>query len=311
MIMKKIELVNNFLLQNNINHKRDVSLKDYTTIGIGGYAPFMIHPKTSSEFQKLLIFLTEKEFLYKIIGNGSNLIIDDEPLDIIFVSTKYLNHFAIKENIIEAGAGLPLSHLCQKAANNSLSGLEFISGIPGSVGGAISTNAGAFGKEIKDVLKNITFLNSHNELKILSKKDLSFNYRNFDNSQVNIILEASFNLEYSNKNLIKEITADLMKRRANTQPLNERSAGCIFKNPKNNFAGKLIDELGLKGYRIGGAVISEKHANFIINRYNASFSDVMRLIDYVRERVFKEFGILLDLEAILLSSKASGFIQNV
>jgi len=305
MIMKKIDLVNDFLLKNNISHKRDVMLKNYTTMGIGGYAPFMIHPKTISEFQEILIFLSEKGFFYKIIGNGSNLIIDDKPLDIIFISTKYLNHFSIKENIIEAGAGLPLSYLCQKAASNSLSGLEFVSGIPGSVGGAISMNAGAFGKEIKDVLKNITFLDLHNEIKMLQEKDLSFCYRNFNNSQVNIILEASFNLKYSKENLIKDIIADLIKRRANTQPLNERSAGCIFKNPKNYFAGKLIDELGLKGYRIGGAVISEKHANFIINRYNASFYDVMRLIDYIRERVLKEFGILLELEAILLSSKAS------
>jgi len=303
--MKKIDLVNDFLLKNNISHKRDVMLKNYTTMGIGGYAPFMIHPKTISEFQEILIFLSEKGFFYKIIGNGSNLIIDDKPLDIIFISTKYLNHFSIKENIIEAGAGLPLSYLCQKAASNSLSGLEFVSGIPGSVGGAISMNAGAFGKEIKDVLKNITFLDLHNEIKMLQEKDLSFCYRNFNNSQVNIILEASFNLKYSKENLIKDIIADLIKRRANTQPLNERSAGCIFKNPKNYFAGKLIDELGLKGYRIGGAVISEKHANFIINRYNASFYDVMRLIDYIRERVLKEFGILLELEAILLSSKAS------
>jgi len=292
--MKAIDEV---LAKNNIHYLKDVEMKRYTTMGIGGIAPYLVYPKSIEEIKNLKEYMINEGIKFKVIGGGSNIIISDGELKCIFLSLKNLNVIERSgNNNLRAGAGVKINHLCNYALKESLSGLEFLIGIPGTVGGALKQNAGAWGKEIKDVIIQVTIIDSNNKVKKLKRDVLDFHYRGANLNEDDLIVEVEMGLINEDSIRIKEQMEYYKQERMAKQPLKEKSAGCIFKNPKGGYAGKLIEEAGLKGFRCGGAVVSEKHANFIVNRYNANYKDVIELIEKVRSRVEESSGTSLELE---------------
>ena len=290
-------MIESFLTKYEILFHKDVLMKNYTTMGIGGYAPFIVTPRSFNEVLEISLFAKKNNVELKIIGNGSNLIVDDKNFHALFLCPLLLKEIEIKnDNVIEAGAGISLNSLSSFAAKNGLAGFEWAAGIPGSTGGAVKMNAGAFHFEIKDAVASLTVLNSQNEIQELTHDELAFQYRKSFLNPSDIVLKAAFQFTPDDPFLIQSRIKEFQHRRIATQPLAEKSAGCIFKNPPGNSAGKCIDQLGLKGYRIGGAVVSEKHANFIVNRYNATFGDTMLLIDYIKDKVNKNYNIELENE---------------
>ncbi|OGF62370.1 MAG: UDP-N-acetylenolpyruvoylglucosamine reductase [Candidatus Fischerbacteria bacterium RBG_13_37_8] len=283
--------------------EKNVHLKYNTTMGIGGYAAWFVRPPTVESLLELKIHLDTCQQGYKIIGKGSNLIIEEKLLQQVIISLENMSGISLGDNmIVTAGAGAPLNRLCHFAAKNALAGLECAAGIPGTVGGAVAMNAGAFGWEIKDSLVSVIILNKNNQIDVYEKDALHFQYRKSCFAPEDIILTAEFQLQQKDAKSIQENIQLYQSRRFNNQPLTEKSSGCIFKNPPGNHAGKMIEEAGLKGYRKGGAVISEKHANFIVNRFNASFEDVMQLIGQIKETVWKRFSVELENEVIIWHS---------
>lgn len=271
-----------------------VSIKDYTTYKLTGKMKLFV-PKDISELKEIL-----KKDRCKIIGNGSNLIID-KSYDKTLVKLQHFDDINICGNIVDVGSGYSLSKLSRKCADNALSGLEFACGIPGTVGGAIYMNAGAYGHEIFDVLNSITVLDEKLQIIEICKKDLKSSYRNSllkDNNY--ICLKAQFKLIKKEPKLIKKDIIDIMEDRRKKQPLEYPSAGSVFKNPKGYSAGRLIEKSGLKGLSVNDASISEKHANFIINKGNASSDDVIKLINIIKDKIKKEYGIDLELEQEIL-----------
>ena len=231
------------------------------------------------------------------MGNGSNLLITDDFHKGAFISTKNLNSIEEKDGIITALSGVKLSSLCSFCASLSLSGLEELSGIPGTVGGAVYMNAGAYGGEIKDTLVKATYLTKDLEIKEILGVDCKFSYRNsVFQENGGIILSATFKLNKANKDEIKEKTLELLKRRNEKQPLEYPSAGSTFKRPEGYFAGKLIEDSGLKGYMIGGAQVSEKHCGFVINKDNATSKDILDLISHIKKTVLEKQGVELETE---------------
>ncbi|MBR2840515.1 MAG: UDP-N-acetylmuramate dehydrogenase [Bacilli bacterium] len=271
-----------------------VSIKDYTTYKLTGKMKLFV-PKDISELKEIL-----KKDRCKIIGNGSNLIID-KSYDKTLVKLQHFDDINICGNIVDVGSGYSLSKLSRKCADNALSGLEFACGIPGTVGGAIYMNAGAYGHEIFDVLNSITVLDEKLQIIEICKKDLKSSYRNSllkDNNY--ICLKAQFKLDSKKSEIIKRDIINIMEDRRKKQPLEYPSAGSVFKNPKGYSAGRLIEKSGLKGLSVNDASISEKHANFIINKGNASSDDVIKLINIIKDKIKKEYGIDLELEQEIL-----------
>lgn len=286
-----------FLRKVNIQFEKDVRLKDHTTIGIGGSAPYFIKPQDIESIQDLRRYLEDHEIDWKVIGSGSNLLVDDKELGFVIISLDCLKGIrAINEEGLIVDAGVKLSHLCNYCLNKSLSGVEFLMGIPGTIGGAVKQNAGAYGKEIKDIIGRAIILAEDNDIKSIDKGQLGFSYRKSKFEEKGIIIGAELKLKRADKEGIREMMEKYQQERCRRQPVNERSAGCIFRNPAGNYAGRLIEEVGLKGLRHGDAVVSEKHANFIINRGNATFKDVMKLIEGISEKVYRVFGICLEME---------------
>lgn len=232
-----------------------------------------------------------------VLGNGSNLLFTDDFHNGIYISTLKLCNISSDGDIITADCGARLSSVCNYAASLSLSGMEELSGIPGTVGGAVYMNAGAYGGEIKDTLIKTVYLTKSGEVKEIDNENHLFGYRQsiFQKSG-NIILSSSFKLTKGNKNEIKEKMTELLKRRNEKQPLNYPSAGSTFKRPEGYFAGKLIEDCGLKGYTLGGACVSDKHCGFVINKDNASSDDILKLIAHIKETVHKNFGVKLEEE---------------
>lgn len=278
--------------------KEYVDLKKYTTYKAGGLGRFLVIPDNRDSLIKLLNYIKKNNLKYKILGFGSNLIFSDSLYDGILIKLDNLNNVKINGTEIYAEAGYSLIKLSLLAARNSLAGLEFASGIPGSVGGAIFMNAGAYKSDMGYITKWVKVLTPKFEIIRMTNKELDFHYRTSFLQKHNdyICLEASLELRQSNRELLQEIVEDRRKRRVESQPLEFPSAGSVFRNPENMFAGKLIEDLGYKGYSIGGAKVSDKHANFIINYNNATSQDIKDLIDFVREKVKKEYNVELKVE---------------
>ena len=277
------------------------SLKKYNTYKIGGKAKYLIKPYNISSLKKLLEYLNNKKIKYLLIGKGSNIILPDEDYDGVVILLDKLNRIEIKDNLAIVEAGAILNNFINECINNSLGGLENLYGIPGTVGGAIVGNAGCNKSEISDNLIEITYLKNDNII-TKSKKDCLFEYRNseFKNKKDIIILSAKFLLEYKDKECMKETIKNNLTKRKESQPLEYPNAGSVFKNPTNNSAGKLIDNAGLKNYNIGGAFVSDKHANFIINKNNATSKDILSLIKYIEKEISEKENINLELEQIVI-----------
>ncbi len=269
-------------------------IKDYTTYRLDGKIREILFPFNEIELKEILEDLDGQK--YKVIGNGSNLILS-ESYDGVLINLKYFDRLEFNDNIVKVGAGYSLPKFALECANRGLSGLEFASGIPGTIGGAIYMNAGAYGKEISDILKSVTILDDEFNIRVLSKEDLSASYRDsiFKHKKY-VCLEGEFQLEYGDKDKILEEIKSIIETRKSKQPLEYPSAGSVFKNGDGYSAGRVIEKAGLKGTKVGDAEVSLKHANFIVNKGNASASDIIKLIDIIKKKIKDEYDIDLILE---------------
>ena len=276
----------------------NISLKKYNTYKIGGNASCVVYPRTTTELIKLLKFIKNKDINYKMLGNGSNLIFSDKDYNGILIKLNEFDKLEIHGNKIKVGAGYQLMKLARIALKNSLTGLEFAAGIPGTVGGAIFMNAGAYKSDMGYIVQTVKVLTPDFKVVEFENKELNFHYRTsfFKKHKDFICLEATLKLEKGDKSKIDEVMKNRLKRRIESQPLNFPSAGSVFRNPKDMFAGELIEKIGLKGKRIGGAMISDKHANFIVNTGKASAEDIRSLIKLAQEKVKEEYNVDLVLE---------------
>lgn len=286
----------------NDNLSVDEPMKNHTTFKIGGPADYYICPHSTDELTQLLHLCNREEVPYYIIGNGSNLLVGDKGYrGAIIQIYKNMNHVEVKETRIIAEAGTLLSTVASKALEAGLGGLEFASGIPGTIGGAATMNAGAYGKEMKDVLQEVTIATNQGEIKTYTKRDLELGYRTSMIAKNNyIVLEAVLELYKCNPQIIKETMKDLKNKRVSKQPLEYGSAGSTFKRPEGYFAGKLIMDSGLAGKSIGDAQVSDKHCGFVINRGSATACEVRELMQFVIETVHDRFGVTLEPEIKML-----------
>ncbi len=280
------------------NVLENVSLKNYTTYKINGIAKVIIFPEDLDKLKKLLFYLKENNIDYKILGGGSNLIFVDKVYDKVLISLKRLDNLVITDNQIRVGAGYNLMKLSLKTAKAGLTGLEFASGIPGTVGGAIFNNAGAYQSDMGYVVLETTVLTPNMEVKIFSNRQMHFHYRTsfFKENPGYVILDAKMILKRGKKEDILKVIEDRKKRRIESQPLEFPSAGSVFRNPEGISAWKLIEDAGYKGVSVGDAMVSLKHANFIINKKNATGSDIVSLIEKIQKDVEDKFNIKLVLE---------------
>lgn len=270
----------------------------HTSFKIGGPCDVMVFPKSVEEVKNIVAFAKEENIRITVLGNGSNVLVADEGIDGIVMKTTDMKTIVCRDNEITAQAGARLSALCEVAKEHSLGGLCELSGIPGTVGGGVYMNAGAYGGEIKDTLVSSLYLDENLEVKTLSAEEHELSYRHsvFQNHPQWMILETTFRLTPANRQELHEKTVDLLKKRNEKQPLEFPNAGSTFKRPEGYFAGKLIEDANLRGCSVGDAQVSEKHCGFVINRGNATAKDVCALMNLVRETVRKEFGVLLEAE---------------
>jgi UDP-N-acetylmuramate dehydrogenase len=275
----------------------DAPMRQFTSMKVGGPADSLLFPKDVNELKKLVRYGRRKKIPFLILGKGTNLIVRDKGVRGWIVSlTRGMKRIYVNGEVVEAEAGLPLQRLVQFSVQRGLTGLEAFLGIPGTVGGGLAMNAGAWGAELKDVLLSVTFMKEDGEIMERSHSRLRFSYRGLAIPPSWIILKGRFQLKKGKKEEILERVKSYSEMRKRKQPLDYPSAGSIFKNPKEGPAGKWIEEAGLKGFRIGQAMVSERHANFIINLGKAKAEDVVRLMEFVEKKIFEEKGISLKRE---------------
>ena len=280
----------------------DEPMKRHTTFRIGGPADFFLLPSTVDEVRGILEICREEELPYFILGNGSNLLVSDKGYrGVIIQLYRNFSNISVEGNEICASSGALLSQIAAAARNASLTGFEFAGGIPGTLGGAVFMNAGAYGGELKDVLKEAVVMTEQGEILTLPVEKLDMGYRTSRIKKAGyLVLEARLVLEQGDMDKIRDITKDLTEKRVSKQPLEYPSAGSTFKRPEGYFAGKLIMDAGLRGYQVGDAQVSEKHCGFVINKGNATAADVLTLIGNVREKVQEQFGVTLEPEVKFL-----------
>jgi UDP-N-acetylmuramate dehydrogenase len=278
--------------------KIDEPMKHHTTLRIGGPADYYICPHTAGELQEILHICKQNKIPYFILGNGSNLLVSDKGYrGAIIHIYRNMNHIRVDGNVLTVQAGTLFSQVSKKAMEHGLTGLEFAAGIPGTMGGAVVMNAGAYGGEIRDVLKEVVVLDQEGEIRFMKGADMQLGYRTSIIKEAGyIVLEAVLELQSGDKEAISGRMEELKKERIAKQPLEYPSAGSTFKRPEGYFAGKLIMDAGLKGFRVGGAQISEKHCGFVINVGDATAKDVLELIRQVQEKVKVSSGVWLELE---------------
>lgn len=285
------------------NVKLNEDMKLHTTFRIGGPADYYVEPNTKEEVRQLLLLCRKEEMPYYIIGNGSNLLVGDKGFrGLIIQIGKNLNKVTFGENgHVTAQTGVMLSKLAMEIAEHGYTGFEFAAGIPGTLGGAVTMNAGAYGGEIKDCIVSAFAVSQTGEFLTLSKEQLDLSYRNsIIQKEHYVVLEAEFQFEKADKKAVLETITDLNQRRRDKQPLNYPSAGSTFKRPEGYFAGKLIMDAGLRGFRVGGIMISEKHCGFVINVDNGTAKEALMLIDAVKKKVLEQFGVVLEPEVRMI-----------
>ena len=304
--------IKNLLENSNIdipkeNIKYNEPMSKHTSFKVGGLAECYVKIDDVNQLKQLLDLVQKNKIPYFILGNGSNILVTDNGVKGIVIQINIKKYEIIqKENHIEAiiGAGNKLSEVAQKFLKEEITGFEELSGIPGTFGGAIKMNAGAHKKEMKDIVESVTVLDENNNLLVLKNEDLQFEYRHsilFDKKY--IVIEIKLVLYKGNYDQIKEKMDEYKKYRIEKQPIEYPSAGSTFKRGTNYITAKLIDEANLKGYTIGGAQVSEKHAGFIINKGNATAKDILELIEYVKEKVYETSKEKIDLEVEIVGEK--------
>lgn len=284
--------------------EKDAPMAKHTSFRVGGPARRMAFPATPEQMVLLVNFARECGARPLVIGNGTNLLVPDEGLDRLVINTRDMSRLELgkNENEIVADAGVSLAKLANFACTQGLTGLEFAHGIPGSVGGAVCMNAGAYGGEMKQVVSSVAVLFPDEGVKHLTGEEMDFGYRHSllsDHTDA-VVLYAVYRLANGNKEEIRGKMDELMAKRKASQPLEWPSAGSTFKRPTGYFAGTLIDQTGLKGFTVGGAQVSEKHAGFVINRGGATFADITDLIAQVQDRVYQAHGVRLEPEVKII-----------
>lgn len=284
------------------NISRNEPMSAHTTIKAGGPADIFATPADADEAGEMIRSCAENGFPYFVIGRGSNVIVTDAGIrGVVINTTEKMKRIDVKGTLIEAEAGALLSKISNIALEYSLSGFEFASGIPGSAGGAVTMNAGAYGRQMEDVVLNSTVLDSRGDIRIIQNEEHGFANRDsiFQKSGWTV-LKTVFKLKKDDREAIKAKMDELNQNRKEKQPLEMPSAGSVFKRPVGSYAGKLIEECGLKGYSIGGAQVSERHAGFIVNKGGATASDIIGLIEFIQKKVFKKTGVWLEPEVKII-----------
>ena len=285
----------------------DVPMSDYTTLKAGGCAEAVYRAGDLERLKRMIAFITQEKIPYLVMGKGSNLLVRDGGLNGVAVvlggSLATIEHSSETGPSVKAGAGLSLRKLVDFCTEKGLSGVEFMAGIPGTLGGAVAMNAGSWGREISEVIGAITVLTMKGNLEVRDRQKLVFRYRELDLADGDIIVNATLNMGLDRPAAIRKRVASNLKRRKERFPLDMASAGSVFKNPEGDHAGRLIDAVGLKETVIGGAMISPKHANFIINTGTSSASDIVALMDLAAERVKERFNIQLVPELKVVGKK--------
>ncbi|MFH1283290.1 MAG: UDP-N-acetylmuramate dehydrogenase [bacterium] len=284
----------------NIRCKLNHSLKLCSSFHLGGTARLFAEPATTAALVSLIKFCRLEKISYYMVGNGSNVIFSDKPFEGVIITTKKINRIKFRKNIIVAEAGINLDTLVKRSIKKALAGFEELSHIPGSLGGAIRMNAGAFHAEVADYLVDVKVLDPQNRIKTLNRYNIDFGYREAPPLNSMIILEARFRLFRDNVKDLMRRRREIIKKRNRKHPLKYPSAGSVFKRPEGYFVRKLIELSGLPGKRVGGAQISKKHPGFIVNLGNAKSSDVVKLIKIIRDKIFKNFKLNLELEQIIV-----------
>ncbi len=283
--------------------REEEPMSRHTTFRIGGPARLMAFPKTVVEVQKLLILAKEWGVVPSLVGNGSDLLVADEGIDGLVIKSEGMTEVTVSGSQIVASSGVLLPALANLAREHSLSGLEFAQGIPGSLGGAISMNAGAYGGEMADVITQVEYLDEQGQIVTRSGAELELSYRHsFFTGKDCFILGATLELQPGDGQTIREKMEDCANRRREKQPLQQPSAGSTFKRPPGQFAAALIDQCGLRGRRVGDAQVSEKHAGFLVNLGKATCRDMLALICEVQEEVKRQKGVELELEVKVLGT---------
>lgn len=282
---------------NNYEYYKDISLKKYNTYRLDIKCGYLIYPKNTLELINLLKHLKDNNIKYIILGGGSNIILARPYFDVVIKLDK-LNNIEINDNIVTAGAGVSLIYLAGICMNNNLNGLSFAGGIPGMLGASTSMNTGAYKEDMASIVKEVKVISPNFEVITLTNKELNYSYRNsfLKEHKDYIVIEVTMKMTYMDKDKIKEVMTNRKNRRVESQPLDMPSAGSVFRNPEGLSAGKLIEDANLKGYTIGGAMISDKHANFIVNTGTATYEDIINLIDYTKNKIKEIYNIDLILE---------------
>ena len=300
--MNNIEALEKYALSLECSAERGVSMKNYTSFKVGGPAELFLSPEDAGQTAKLVRFCEKEDIPVFVLGKGSNVLVSDKGIKgaVIFTG-KQCGITLTDENTVRAQSGASLAQLCSFALENSLSGLEFAYGIPGTVGGAVFMNAGAYGGEMKDVVVSCRYITEKGDIKEIPLEKMELSYRHSFFSERNLcITSVKMKLAKGEREKIKDRMDTLMERRKDKQPLEYPSAGSTFKRPEGDFAARLIEVCGLKGTACGGAEVSTKHSGFIINKDNATFDDVMGVVEIVKQRVKEQTGVTLECEVLIM-----------
>ena len=293
----------NYIKDNNLGTcDKDISFKTLTTYRTGGVAKIVYYPDSAESLIKALRYIKDNNINHKVFGNGSNILASDNDYDGVIIKLANMNNIKNNGDIFEVEAGYNLAKLANEMSNDGYTGLEFACGIPGSIGGAVYMNAGAYLKSMSDIVVDVKVLDSDLNVITLTNEDLNYSYRNsMLIGKDYIVLSARLNLKKGDKEKIIALINDRRKRRLDSQPLEYPSAGSVFRNPEGEFSGHLIEECNLKGKTHGGAEISRKHANFIVNKGNATSTDIKYLMDLAQNEVKEKYNIDLKREQELFN----------
>lgn len=280
-------------------------MKNHTTFEIGGPCDVMIIPENKEQVLNTLKTIKEHDFSYMVIGNGSNLLVSDQGLRMAIIKLgEAFSQIKIEGEKVYAQAGAELAEVAKASIEEGLAGMEYVSGIPGNIGGAVTMNAGAYGGEMKDIVGTVTCLGQDLEIRTYTNEDMHFSYRHSRVQEENlIVLEVELALEKGNQEEIDELYHSLTQRREEKQPLEYASAGSTFKRPEGYYAGKLIDDAGLRGYKHNNAMVSEKHCGFVINTGGAACDDVLYVIRHIQKEIYDKYRVKLQTEVKILGEE--------
>lgn len=294
------DFINKYIPEQNIYLRE--SMKNHTTFRVGGEAAYLLRPVDEEGLREVISFFKEENIPFFVKGNGSNILVGDNGYYGAIIEISHtMNEIKVDSDIIKTGAGALMSAISSEALKHSLTGMEFASGIPGTIGGGVTMNAGAYGGELKDIVTAVRVLDAEGNAYTLSNEDMKFGYRtSILKSGQYVVTEVTIRLNSGDAETIRASMEDLNTRRREKQPLEYPSAGSTFKRPEGYFAGKLIEDAGLRGFTIGGAQVSEKHCGFVINKKDATAKDIRTLIEHIQRTVSEKEGVLLEPEVIFL-----------